>query len=44
MKEHLQQTAVVTEDVAPRDHLIARRTCFEWNLTTRHLVLSRANH
>ena len=40
MKEHLQQTAVVTEDAAPRDLPIARRTCFEWNLTTGHLVLS----
>ena len=33
MTEHLQQTAVATEDVAPHDLLIARHTCFEWNLT-----------
>ena len=39
MKEHLQQAAVVAEDVAPRDLPIARRTCFVWNLTTGQLVL-----
>ncbi len=33
MTEHLQQTAVATEDVAPRDLPRAGHTCFEWNLT-----------